>query len=39
VDDPTEETWEREKHRAIRDLQELLTLESITVVEQFGDTP
>ena len=38
VSDPTDDTWEREKHRAIRDLQELLTIESITVIERYGDT-
>lgn len=38
VDDPTDESWKREKHQAVRDLEELLTIESITVVETYGDT-
>ena len=38
VPDPTDETWQKEKHRAISDLQDLLSIESVTVVETYGDS-
>lgn len=38
VPDPRNETWETEKYRAIGDLRDLLSIESITVIETYGDT-
>ena len=35
--DPTDETWHKEKRRAISDLQGLLSIESVTIVETYGD--
>lgn len=39
VADPTNETWQKEKNRAISDLRNLLSIEAITVVETHGDIP
>jgi len=37
VTDPTDETWKREKRRAIDDLRDMFSIETITVVETYGD--
>jgi len=37
VADPINETWQKEKHRAISDLQDFFSIESVTVVETYGD--
>jgi FKBP-type peptidyl-prolyl cis-trans isomerase SlyD len=38
VPDPTNDTWQRGKRRAVSDLQDLPPIESVAVVETYGDT-
>ena len=37
VSDPTVETWETEKRRLLADLRNILSIESVTVVETYGE--
>lgn len=39
VSDPTGETWETEKRRALADLRDALSIESIAVIETYGEAP